>query len=272
MKSVILAAGKGTRLRPLTYAIPKPVLPVAGRPVIDYVVENVLTCSEVDEIVIASSHEGYDAFERYMTYRKYSRDVKIEIVETKGWETGGDLRICIEEANIDDAFIACNGDTITSIDIDQMLEFHRILKEKKGTTAICALFEVPEESISRFGIAELDEIHIIERDKCYSTLIKNFVEKPTGRISSRLANAGYYIIDKEVLERKDIYLPASVSRLEKTMLEKLAEEKKLASYVFYPPLWLDIGTFESYVEANKMIINGKGIIPPPLDYHSERKW
>jgi mannose-1-phosphate guanylyltransferase len=261
MKAIILAAGKGTRLRPLTYGIPKPLLPVAGKPIIDYVIENILTCSAVDGIYIAVSYpEAEDNYvqaslRNYLKHRKYGRIVA-KAVTTLCWETGGDLRICLGETGIDDRFIVCNGDTLTSIDLDKMLAFHENCRKKHGTFATVSLFKVAKKEVHRFGIAELE-----------GKMIKKFVEKPTPEQAfSRLASAGYYIIDKEIVSSIDEYVPTVKHRLEDILLPKLAERNKLAGYWFTPPYWMDIGSSQSYLCANELILRRKGIIPPTLEF------
>src|SRR5208283_5595095 len=98
MKAIILAAGQGTRLRPLTYAIPKPLLPVAGRPVIDYVIDNLAACRDIDEIYVAVSHNA-SVIEKYLEHAKRP-GLEITVVRTLGWETGGDLQTVIIDRNL----------------------------------------------------------------------------------------------------------------------------------------------------------------------------
>src|SRR3989344_4160326 len=90
MKAVILAAGLGERLRPLTHGIPKALLPVAGKPVIDYVLDNILKCKEIDEIIIAVSYMA-DVVTNYIS--KTRDDVKVRVMTVPGLETGGDLKV-----------------------------------------------------------------------------------------------------------------------------------------------------------------------------------
>ncbi|MEM4389312.1 MAG: nucleotidyltransferase family protein [Candidatus Micrarchaeia archaeon] len=248
MKAVILAAGKGTRLRPLTYAIPKPLLPVGGKPVIDYVIDNLLTCREIKTIYVAVSHMR-ETLENYL--RHTPRDnIVIETVQTLGWETGGDLRAVCVEKEINEDIVVAYGDNVTNIDIGEMVKFHR----KKEKLATIALFRVPWHEVSRFGIAELKD-----------DLVTKFVEKPRKEEApSNLANAGYYVLSKSVLE----LLPHRKAKVEEVVFPKLAREGRLAGFVYDPDYWLDIGTIESYRAANRMM---EGVLPPGGTRHEKRR-
>lgn len=240
MKAVILAAGKGTRLRPLTYAIPKPLLPVGGKPVIDYVRENILTCKGVTHVFIAVSHMR-EVIEEYIRHTPHDH-VHFETIATLGWETGGDLKAVAIEKDLNETLVVAYGDNVTNIDLEEMHAFHK----KHGKLATVSLFKVPWEDVPRFGVAELKGHEI-----------KKFVEKPEKKDApSNLANAGYFILEPEVLEM----IPEKKIKIENTIFPKLAEEGELAGFLYHPKHWLDVGTMEAYRKANRML---EGILPPP---------
>lgn len=241
MKAIILAAGKGTRLKPLTYGIPKPLLPVGGRPVIDYVIDNLLTArGEIDHIFVAVSYMK-EVIENYLKHSPRDH-LPIETVTTLGWETGGDLRTIAIEKEIGEAVIVAYGDNVTDINIGEMVKFHR----KRGKLATVALFRVPLEEVDRFGIAEVND----------DSLVTSFTEKPLrAQAKSNLANAGYYILEPPVLEA----IPHKKVKVEHAVFPTLAREGQLAAFVYNPHHWLDIGTIDSYRKANKMM---EGILPP----------
>lgn len=250
MKAIILAAGKGERVWEITGgAIPKPLLPVAGKPIIEYVIDNILTSSEITDIYVAVSY-AKDVIENYFRNTQSKRKVNIHILHVLGWETGGDAWIAAYEAKIIDEkynkpTVICYGDNLTNINLEKMIEFHR----KNKRIATLALFLVPKDDKKRFGIAELDENKNIIR----------FVEKPKEDIKSNLANAGYIIAERSYFD----FIPRGRVKMETSVFPKLVEQKALAGFEFKPKFWLDIGTYKSYLEANKLILQEKGIIPPP---------
>ncbi len=238
MKAVILAAGKGTRLRPLTYGIPKPLLPVGGKPVIDYVISNIMTAKEIDTIYVAVSNWS-SVIKNYLD--KTPRDhTKIETVHTLCWETGGDLKIVKIEKSLNEPFVVAYGDNVTNINMNRLISLHKKLKKK----VTIALFKVPWNEVNRFGIAEMD-----------GHLVTHFIEKPKNKPKSNLANAGYYVLEPDVLD----HVPDEKIKLEHSVFPKLAEQREIAGVVYTPHYWLDIGTLSAYRKANKMI---EGILPP----------
>ncbi|MFA6035645.1 MAG: nucleotidyltransferase family protein [Candidatus Micrarchaeia archaeon] len=238
MDAVILAAGQGTRLRPLTYAIPKPLLPVGGRPVIDYVIDNLAASHDISKIYVAVSHMR----ETIASYLEHTprKGVKIETVTTLGWDTGGDLRAVVVEKELKGPVMVAYGDNVTNIDVNALLAMHKRTKAR-GTVA---LFGVPPEDVHRFGVA------VMKGD-----WVQSFVEKPAGKPASNLANAGYYVLEHEEIEK----IPHKKVKVEDAVFPRLAKEGGLAGYIYSPKYWLDIGTLESYKRANHMMF---GILPP----------
>ncbi len=265
MKSIILAAGKGTRLYPITYGIPKPLLPVKGVPIIDWVIRNVLTCNEIDEILVAiSGTTGEEFHDRVLSHAhgicvdSYLKNLdygcKIKTVPTPQRETAGDLRYILEETGLKKGtMVVAYGDNLTEVNLKDMLEYHRKCRDKLGTAGTVLLFEVPKEDVSRFGIAKLKKVNGFD-------LVDSFIEKPQSS-ESRLANAGYYF-----LELGDVYDMLSKERLkvEHSLFPALAKEGRLAGFVSKIPFWMDIGTLEAYKEANRLAHNNL-IIPPSMN-------
>lgn len=263
MKAVILAAGKGTRLRPLTYGIPKPLLPVKGRPIIDWVISNVLTCKSIEEILIAiPGATSEDLEERILAHThgicidSYVKNLNygctIRTIPTYQRETSGDLRHVLEEAGISKGKImVAYGDNLTKIDLAEMVSYHERCRKKMGVSCTLSLFEVPEKDISRFGIATTEKVNGFD-------MVRDFVEKPK-RAKTKLANAGYYIME---LEEIIGLLPREKVKVETVLFPKLAKDGKLAAFITKLPFWIDIGAIESYEEANKLAHESM-IIPPP---------
>lgn len=265
MKGIILAAGKGTRLYPITYGIPKPLLPVKGVPIIDWVIRNVLTCNEIDEIFVAiPGTTGGEFHDRVLSHAhgicvdSYLKNLdygcKIKTVPTPQRETAGDLRYILEETgHKKGTIVVAYGDNLTEVSLKEALDYHKKCRSSLGTVGTVVLFEVPKEDVSRFGIAEIKNTGGFE-------LVESFIEKPV-HSESRLANAGYYF-----LELDEIYSMLSKERekVEYSLFPVLASEGRLAGFVSKVPFWIDIGTIEAYKEANKMA-HDKLIIPPSLN-------
>ncbi|MBI4170705.1 MAG: nucleotidyltransferase family protein [Candidatus Aenigmarchaeota archaeon] len=256
MKAIILAAGKGTRLRPLTYGIPKPLLPVKGTPIIDWVIANLKLCNEVDEIIVAIAGNSDElsqiqafCIEKYLK-EKYNG--KIRVVRTEQKETAGDLKKVLQECSLASGpVIVAYGDNLSDVNVADLFEYHKKCRAALGTSATVALFEVSEESAKRLGIATV-------RNNKGFTLIEKFVEKPQ-HPESRLANAAYYILELDdvghLIEEREI-------KIEQSLFPLLARNGKLAGFAEKITFWIDIGTLEAYEEANKFAHDNL-IIPPP---------
>jgi len=255
MKAVILAAGKGTRLRPLTYGIPKTLLPVNGRPIIDWVIDNILSAGDIEKIYVAIAGVTSDDFEERIlahthgicvdSYLKNKYGPKIETIPTPQRETGGDLKFILEEKGlISGELLVAYGDNLTKINMKKFIEYHRNGRRKLNIAASLLLFRVPENNIKRFGIAEIEE-----KNGFY--IVTNYVEKPQ-KSSSNLAHAGYYI-----LELDDVFnlMPHNRIKVENSVFPNLIEKRKLLGFIDQLPFWVDIGTKEAYKKSQTLIQN-----------------
>lgn len=263
MKAIILAAGKGTRLRPLTYGIPKPLLPVKGRPMIDWVIRSL--GKSVDEIIVGvSGSTGADAEERTLSHihgicldsylKRKDYGCPVRTIPTPQRETAGDLTYILEETGIKDGMIiVVYGDNLTDFDLTKMVDYHEKCRQQNGTVATVLLFEAPKNELHRFGIAKL------KKQKGFN-IIEEFVEKPENP-PSNFASGGYYILDvKDILK----YLPKERIKVENSLFPKLAKQGKLAGFISDLPFWLDISTLQAYEEANRMAHEKNFILPPPI--------
>lgn len=266
VKAIILAAGKGTRLRPLTYGIPKPLLPLKGRPMLDWVIRSVLSGNNIEEVYVAiSGTVGRDFQERILSHthgicidsylKNMDYGVPVHTIPTPQRETAGDLlHILLEKDITSGTVFVAYGDNMTQFDVRKMVDYHRKCRKKLGVSATVLLFKAPKREVDRFGIAEI-------KKKQGFTLIKSFVEKPRlEEAPSNLANGGYYIL--EVEEVLDLF-PRKKMKVEESIFPKLAKEEKLAGFVTRLPFWLDISTVEAYEKASILAYKGL-ILPPPL--------
>ncbi len=262
MKAIILAAGQGKRLRPLTYARPKPLLPVGGKPVIDYVIDNLAGFGGIDEVFVVVSHMA-EVIEEYFRHADHHK-VKITVVRALGWETGGDLKTALIEKGLREAVLVCYGDNVTKLDVGRLVSAHR----ERGANATVALFEVPKEDVTRFGIAEMaaGKGDGQKPARGEGGVIARFIEKPApGETDSALANAGYFVIEPSALDSA----PMKKFKLESELFPKWAGEGKLLGDIQPIKLWIDIGTIESYRAANRLV---EEILPPPEKAAKKQNW
>jgi mannose-1-phosphate guanylyltransferase len=218
----MLVGGKGTRLRPLTYRIPKPLVPVMGKPLMMHVIDSLP--SEVDEIIIPISYKR-DMMEEYL--RKHRPGRKVTLVdEPEALGTGGAVKN-VEEF-IDGQFLVMNGDVISSLDVAAFLAFHR----KKKAFASISLW--PVDDPTPFGVAQLDANQRIVR----------FLEKPKREEAfSDLINAGAYALEREVLD----YIGKGFVSMEREVFPKILD-RGMYGYTF-DGYWVDCGRRENYLDA-----------------------
>ncbi|MDP6885635.1 MAG: NDP-sugar synthase [Candidatus Thalassarchaeaceae archaeon] len=232
MDVVVLAGGFGTRLRPWTESIPKPLLPILDKSMIEHVLD-VLPESQVDKVLIAA---GYGVEQIREHFEKIPLPYEVVIVEeTEPLGTGGAIANCREHLS-GGTFCVINGDLITSLKVEEMLEFHK----QNGGIATISLWEV--EDPSRFGVADYKE----DTGK-----IMRFQEKPAIEDAySNLINAGTYILEQEIFD----FMPDEAHSIERDIYEKIAETGALNGFPF-EGMFVDAGTPPSFVEASQACIN-----------------
>ncbi len=243
--SIILAAGPGTRMRPLSYYVPKILLPVKGQPVLDYLLSNLKELNIEDHYIVASEH--LDTIERYL---KNTGIDNVKVVRGLGWETGGDLSIALEQISRNEDTAIMNGDIITDVNMAKLYNKHK----ETGNLATIAIFSLEDrEEAKRFGRVTLED----------DSKITRFEEKSAkSEDIPALVNTGFYIFDRKLIEQRTSYFVPKRFKLENTIFPRLAEEKKLSGYVANVNYWWDVGTMDSYLKAENFMINKKGIVPP----------
>lgn len=241
MKAMILAAGKGTRVRPLTYELPKPMIPILGKPVMGYLVEH-LEKYGVKEIMVNVSYL-HDRIEQYFGDGRrfgveigYSFEGDIqngEIVPNAMGSAGGMRKIQDFSGFFNETTIVMCGDAIVDLDIAAALEEHR----RKGAIASLVAKEVPLEKVSEYGIVVTDD----------EGRIVSFQEKPSKEeAKSTLANTGIYIFEPEVLN----LIPSDTVFDIGSQLFPLLVEKGLPFFAQKQNFnWIDIGRVSDYWEV-----------------------
>lgn len=245
MISIILAAGSGTRMRPLSFYIPKILLPVRGKPVLSYLLKNMDSLPVKKTYIIASQH--LETIERYIENTS-AKDT--EVIRALGWETGGDLALSLEQIGAVDDALVMNGDIVTDIDYAEIWQTH---KEKGGLATIGTFSLRDPESAKRFGQIRTDS----------DGKIISFNEKmTTSKEKEILVNTGFYVLDRKLMEKKESYLVPRKFKLEDELFPRLAREGKLFSAPNKVKYWWDVGTMESYLKTEEFLINNSGVVPP----------
>jgi len=227
MKAIILAGGLGTRLRPLTDATPKPLLPIQGKPIIEHAIEN-FKKHNITDIILSIGYMSDKIKEYFGDGSKW--DVNISYcIEDKPLGTGGAIKKAAEGIK-DDMFLAINGDNLAGFDWTDIINSHN----RNNAQVTLSLF--PVEDVTQFGIAELD-----------GEIILNFIEKPTiEEAPSNLNNAGGYVISLAVLKM----LPEGVSSIERDLFEKLVKDGTVFSHQ-HNGQWFPTDTLEKYTKADQ---------------------
>jgi mannose-1-phosphate guanylyltransferase len=236
MKAIVLAGGFATRLRPISYTIPKLLFPVLGKSMVYWTLDLLRECG-VDEAVLGVNYLADSLRARVGKDYKGMR-IKYSL-EDKPLGTAGPIKLASNSVRLRDTFVAMNGDVIAQINLTQMLKHHRNAR----AAVTDALHEVRDPS--RFGVVQLDSASRIER----------FVEKPTlKKAPSRMINAGIYMIEPSVLGM--IRSGRRVS-LEREIFPVLAKRHSLVGFPF-EGYWFDIGDFSDYRRANFALLAKQG--------------
>ena len=235
MRAVVLVGGFGTRLRPLTASIPKPMLPVGHVPIIERLVVN-LARGGVTEVTLALGFKP-EPFVAAFPDGECAGIAMHYAVEPEPLDTAGAIRFAADHAGIDDTFVVANGDVLTDLDVSALVAFHRLRRAE----ATIHLIGVPDPSA--FGVVALDADGRVER----------FVEKPApGTAPSNLINAGTYVLEPSVLDR--IPLGQKVS-IERATFPAVVADGGLYGMAT-DDYWLDTGRPDLYLQANLDVANG----------------
>ncbi len=233
-KAVILVGGEGTRLRPLTYEMPKPMVPVLNRPFLEHTLAY-LKHYGVDDIVLAACYLP-QAITRYFGDGGGVGVSLSYVVEESPLGTGGAIKNLA--SHLDDTFVAMNGDIFSDIDIGEMLKLHR----ESGAKVTIALTWVADPCA--FGVVETEP----------DGRIRRFVEKPSpDKVTSNWINAGIYVMEPEVLEHIP---PDTFHMVEKGLFPCLLELGEPIYGYRSEGYWLDMGTPLKYLCLNADLLEG----------------
>jgi mannose-1-phosphate guanylyltransferase len=245
MKAILLAGGKGTRLRPLTLHTPKPIVPIFDRPFLQYQIDLLRQVPEIDEIVLSLNYQPRRIEEVFGDGSDFGVHVNY-VVEPTPLGTGGAIRFAAGQTR-GEPIVVFNGDVLTSVDLPSVLALHR---ERQARATIVL---TPVENPAAYGLVETDEAGNVQR----------FVEKPNpDQIRCDTINAGIYVLDADTLDR----IPDdTVYSIERSYFPSLIESRETFVAYVYRGYWIDIGTPEKYRQAHRDVMDGRFVAPPFAD-------
>jgi NDP-sugar pyrophosphorylase family protein len=236
MKAILLAGGKGTRLRPLTIHTPKPIVPIFERPFLHYQLDLLKRVPEIDEVILSLNYQPR----------------RIEEIFGDGGDTGLALRYVVEPAplgtagavryageSLRESVVVFNGDVLTQVDLAAVIALHR---ERKARATIVL---TPVENPSAYGLVETDGDGNVRR----------FLEKPKpDEITCDTINAGIYILEPDTFDR----IPKDTAwSIERSFFPSLVERGETFIGYVYRGYWIDIGTPEKYMQVHRDIMDGR---------------
>ena len=235
MLAIILAGGKGTRLRPLTLARPKPVVPLANRPFLSYQLE-ALRAAGIGRAVLSLSYRPEEVQGAISGFSPRGLALSYT-VEDEPLGTGGAVRYAA--AGRAGTLVVLNGDVLSDIDLRAVLAFHRA-RRARATIVL-----TPVEDPTAYGLVR------IGRD----ARVQGFIEKPSWEeVSTNTINAGVYVLEPELLR----FFPPGHCSIERDFFPRLVQERVPFYGYVHAGYWLDIGTSEKYLKAHRDLLEQQG--------------
>ena len=240
MKAVVLAGGYARRMWPLTKNRPKPLLPIAGRPMLDYVMASLESVPDLDEVYISTNRRFQSQFKEYLDGVHTEKRLRLFVEDTRSEEeklgSVGALGYLIQENSLDDELLVIAGDNIFSFKMTDFIDyFHR----KKANTI--ALYDLKSKEKARlYGVVHVDEEY----------RIIDFREKPADPQSTLVSTACYAFTRRGVRSILRYLEEGNDPDKMGHFIEWLCRHDEVYGFVF-TGVWFDIGSLESYKAANK---------------------
>jgi NDP-sugar pyrophosphorylase family protein len=241
MKAILLAGGKGTRLRPLTLHTPKPIVPIFNRPFLHYQIDLLKQVPEIDEVILSLNYQPRRIEEIFGDGSDAGIKIRY-VVEPAPLGTAGAIKYAGDK--LTESVVVFNGDVLTQIDLAAVIRLHR---ERKARATIVL---TPVENPSAYGLVETDEQGNIQR----------FLEKPKpDEITTNRINAGIYILEPDTFDR----IPSDVAwSIERSYFPSLVDRGETFVAYTYEGYWIDIGTAEKYMQVHRDIMEGRYAAAP----------
>ena len=251
MRAILMAGGAGTRLRPLTCNLPKPMVPILNRPIAEHII-NLLKRHGIHEVIATLHYEPDVMRDYFQDGSQFGIKMHYAIEEDQPLGTAG----CVKnvEELLTDTFLVISGDSITDLDLSAAIAFHR--EKKSKATLILTRVPNPVE----FGVVITDDNQKICR----------FLEKPsTSEIFSDTVNTGTYILEPDVLK----YLPDNIEcDFSKDLFPKLLDNEEAMYGYVADGYWCDVGHLEAYRTAQYDALEGKVFVDYPYEEKKPGIW
>ena len=241
MKAILLAGGKGTRLRPLTVHTPKPIVPIFNRPFLYYQIDLLRQVPEIDEAILSLNYQPRRIEEIFGEGEGLGLRLRY-VVEPFPLGTGGAIRYAGDQ--LTESVIVFNGDVLTQVDLRAVLQLHRQRKAK------ATIVLTPVENPRAYGLVETDADGNVLR----------FLEKPAeDEIRCNTINAGIYVLEPETFDR----IPKDTAwSIERSFFPSLIERGETFVAHINNGYWIDIGTPAKYMQVHRDIMDGRYAAPP----------
>src|SRR5579871_4915180 len=241
MKAILLAGGKGTRLRPLTIHTPKPIVPIFDRPFLHYQLDLLKQVPEIDEVILSLNYQPRRIEEIFGDGSESGLGIKY-VVEPAPLGTAGAVRYAGE--SLHESVVVFNGDVLTEVNLAEVIALHRARKAK------ATIVLTPVDNPTAYGLVETDADGNIQR----------FLEKPKpDEITCDTINAGIYVLEPDTFDR----IPADTAwSIERSYFPSLIERGETYVAYVYKGYWIDIGTPEKYMQVHRDIMDRRYHTPP----------
>lgn len=241
LKAIILAAGYGTRLYPLTRNTPKPLLAVGKKPIIEWIIDRLSAVDGIDRIFVVTNHRFASNFAEWQRKFVQKSATPVEIIDDNTGSNEdrlgaiGDMNFCIDKAGINDDLLVVAGDNLFEFDVNEFVKF---AAKKPAAIALKDMKGSEPSAISRYSIVELDP----------KSRITDFQEKPQNPKTS-LISIGIYLYRKNVLKKiKEYIAEGNTPDAPGYFVQWLHKRTEVYGYVT-SGLWYDIGDIDSYTKA-----------------------
>jgi len=240
MKVILLCAGYATRLYPLTKDTPKPLLSVAEKPIVQYLLDGLKTIDAVEAIYIVTNDKFAGPFEQWCSSFSYPKEIKVINDKTTTNENRlgaiGDIHFTIQQQNIDDDLLVIAGDNIFDLELAKFIKY----AEGRAPSGTIAAYDVKDiELAKKYGLVKIDS----------SDKIIDFQEKPKNP-ETTLASLGLYFYPRPMLQLIDTYITEGNNPDQPgNFVAWISQKEAVYSYVF-DGIWFDIGDFTSLENAN----------------------